>query len=216
MTLPLPLRNWLAELILESFRDGGARSVLEALCHFCQGHALGRPALASGFPAEFFDERGDQLVLKGTYRRFCDELCDRAGRAWAVVRDWPHSGHDLSLREALDQAAPLFDARLDFEVHELLEPFWLRAEGAEKEALQGLIQVAVGFHHLATHNVSGARMLLEEGSARLFGKRLEGLDLNAFALAVRRSLERIHQLGAEASRKFDWSLTPEFPRAIKG
>jgi predicted metal-dependent hydrolase len=116
------------------------------------------------------------------------------------------------LREALDQAALLFDAGLHFEVHELLEPFWLRTEGAEKEALQGLIQMAVGFHHLATHNVSGARMLLEEGSARLFGKRLEGLDLNAFALAVRRSLESISQLGPDASRKFDWSFAPEFPR----
>ena len=57
---------------------------------------------------------------------------------------------------ALGQAALLFDGRLYFEVHELLEPYWLRAAGRERETLQGLIQVAVGFHHLSNGN-GGAR-----------------------------------------------------------
>ena len=218
MTLPLPLRNRLAELILDALRASEARHVLGAVSRFCAEPALpvSAASLPPGFPLEFFELSGGRLALKGAYRRFRDELCERAGRAWTLLSDRPFSPPEPSLSEALDESADLFDAGLYFEVHELLEPYWMRAEGQAREILQGLIQVAVGFHHLATHNVSGAKMLLEEGSARLFGKRLEGLDLNAFALAVRRSLERIHQLGAEASRKFDWSLTPEFPRAIKG
>lgn len=213
MTLPLPVRNRLAELILDALRERSARNVLEKLIRSCEGEALMSDALPVGFPVEFFDPRGDRLALKAVYRRFHDEICERVQRAWAVVKDCPLSDHAPSLRQALSEAAALFDARLDFEVHELLEPFWIRAEGQVKDALQGLIQVAVGYHHLANENVSGARMLLEEGSAKLLGQRLEDLDLRTFALAVRRSLEAVTQLGTEASRKFDWGLAPRFPRA---
>ena len=213
MTLPLPVRNRLAELILDALRERSARNVLERLIRSCEGDPVMSDALPVGFPVEFFDQQGDRLTLKGAYRRFHDEICERVGRAWAVVKDWPLSDHEPSLRQALSEAAALFDARLDFEVHELLEPFWMRAEGQVKDALQGLIQVAVGYHHLANDNVSGARMLLAEGSAKLLGQRLEDLDLHTFALAVRHSLETFTQLGAEASRKFDWSLAPRFPRA---
>ncbi len=211
VALPLPLRNRLAELILGAFRDDGARAVLGTLRSFCQGQALTRATLPSGFPVEFFEQRQGQLVLKGVYR-FRDEFCKRVGRAWAVVREWPLSGPEPSLSQALDQAAALFDARLDFEVHELLEPFWMSAQGFTKEALQGLIQVAVGYHHLASGNVPGARSLLAEGSAKLLGRRLEGLDLDVFAVAVRQSLETINHLGDEASETFDWSSGPSFPR----
>ena len=97
-------------------------------------------------------------------------------------------------------------------MHELLEPYWIRAEGAAREALQGLIQIAVGFQHLANHNVDGARMLLEEGSARAEGKRLRGRDLNDFARAVGPARDAIVTLGKGASRGFDWGLVPRFPR----
>lgn len=213
MTLPLPVRNRLAELILDAFREGNARAVLETLLRYCEGHVLMSDALPAGFPVEFFTPWQDRLALKGAYRPFHDEIGERVGRAWTVVKDRPLSDHEPSLRQVLSEAAALFDARLAFEVHELLEPFWMRAEGQVKETLQGLIQVAVGYHHLANDNVSGAQMLLEEGSARLLGQRLEDLDLHTFAVAVRQSLETVNQLGAEASLKFDWSRTPKFPRA---
>jgi hypothetical protein len=212
VTLPLPVRNRLAELILDAFRDSGARAVVETLCIFCEGRALIHRTLPPGFPVEFFDQRRGQLVLKGAYHRFRDEFCERVGRARVVVKGWPLSGHEPSLRQALDQAAALFDARLDFEVHELLEPFWMSARGITKEALRGLIQVAVGYHHLANGNVPGARSLLEEGSAKLLERHLEGLNLDAFATAVRRTLETINRLGGKASEKFHWSLVPRFPR----
>ena len=49
----------------------------------------------------------------------------------------------------------------------MLEAVWKTAEGAERQALQGVIQVAVAFHHLAHGNVRGARSLLAEGRGRL-------------------------------------------------
>lgn len=161
MALPLPLRNRLTELILESLHDPKARSALGALVRFCgePEDAPAPPDLVSEFAA----------ALRKEHRRFREELCERTLRAWEVMRDRPLAGREPALAEALNQAADLFDARLFFEVHELLEPYWIRAEGAAREALQG----------------HGARMLLEEGSARAEGKRLQGRDLNDFARAVR-------------------------------
>lgn len=211
MTLPLPLRNRLAELILDAFRDSGSRAALETLSRCCQGSAVASISLPPSFPVELFDLREGKLVLKGAYRRFHDALCDRVGRAGTIVKDWPLSDQKPSLSQALDEAAALFDARLDFEVHELLEPLWEAAEGESREALQGLIQVAVGYHHLANGNLPGARSLLGEGSSKLLGRRVEGRDLDAFAVAVRRSREAI---GTKAGEKFDWSLVPRFPRVV--
>src|SRR5207245_9382965 len=63
--------------------------------------------------------------------------------------------------------AALWNERLFFEVHEVLEAVWRSATGTVREALQGVIQVAVAFHHLAHGNVRGARSLLVEGRRRL-------------------------------------------------
>jgi predicted metal-dependent hydrolase len=67
----------------------------------------------------------------------------------------------------LTRAALLADAGLHFEVHELLEPLWFRAEGAERTGLQGLIQIAVAFHHEGGGNRRGAISLLTEGLHKL-------------------------------------------------
>ena len=204
MTLPLPLRNRLAELILESLHDAKTRRALEALVRFCAEPepAAVLPELGAAFPA----------AVRGEFRRFRNELCARTRRAWEVVRDRPLDRPEPALGEVLDQAADLFDAHLFFEVHELLEPYWIRADGAAREALQGLIQIAVGFQHLVNENVEGARMLLEEGSAKVAGKRLEGRDLAKFVSAVRSALDAVVALGREAPRVFDWAQVPRFPR----
>lgn len=126
MALPLPLRNRLTELILESLHDPKARSALGALVRFCgePEDAPAPPDLVSEFAA----------ALRKEHRRFREELCERTLRAWEVMRDRPLAGREPALAEALNQAADLFEARLFFEVHELLEPYWIRAEG---QRLQG-------------------------------------------------------------------------------
>ncbi len=214
MTLPLPLRNRLAELILEAFRAPDARRALGAVWHFCSESEPLMPAgsVPAGFPVEFFEERNGMLALKKAYGRFREELCERTGRAWRLLSDRPLSDSEPALVRALDEAADLFDAGLHFEVHELLEPYWMRAEDLEREILQGLIQVAVGFHHLANGNLEGARALLDEGSAKLVGRSLKGRAVDPFALAVRQTLATVVRLGDDAGRAFDWFTVPRFPR----
>lgn len=187
-TLPLRPRNRLAEIILAALHDARAREELAALA--------GAPETAVGREWLEADERGHAGALR-----------ERARQAVAALAALPLGRGGDSLREALAEAATLYDAGLYFEVHELLEPWWREARGETREALQGLVQVAVGYQHLANGNTGGARALLEEGSARLHGRALEGLTLDAFAGEVARSIQRLGD--------FDWTLVPPLPRRGK-
>jgi len=186
-TLPLGPRNRLAALILAALSDAGARRELATLA------GAGERALAGDWLG------ADELGHAGALRA-------RARRASEAIATLPLGSPKPSLAEALDAAATLHDAGLHFEVHELLEPYWARARGEAKEALQGLIQVAVGYQHVANGNLRGAKALLSEGSGRLHGQTL-GLDLEPFARAVARSLDRLPDL--------EKSDVPPFPRARK-
>lgn len=158
-TLPVRLRNRLAEAILAALHDAEARRRLRAL--------VTDPARLAAW-----------LGADGPEHQRLARL--RAERAHRLLAELPLVPRDAPLGEVLAAAATLFDAGLGFEVHELLEPRWRRAEGGEREAIQGLIQVAVGCQHLANGNLAGARALVEEGAAHLVGRTLAGLDLGRF------------------------------------
>ena len=220
MALPLPLRNRLADLILESVHDGAAREGLAAVAAVCDDpRAVEASALPPRFPADLFERSPHGLAVRSGYAAHAREFCARARAGWGVLRARPLDPADAPLASVLAVAAALFDAGLFFEVHELLEPHWFRAEGIERERLQGLIQVAVGFQHLANGNLRGAVLLLHEGGARLPGEFLAGLDLDAFAAAAQRcgaAAASLDPADAEAPARFDWTLVPRFPRAPAG
>ncbi len=168
-TLPLRLRNRLAETILTALHDSAARRELAALA----------------------GEGGARRWLEGDEIRWADPLAARARVACAALADRPLLAATADLRQTLEAAASLFDAGLYFEVHEVLEPHWMTVSGAVRETLQGLIQVAVAWQHLANGNLSGARSLFLEGSGRLHGARLLGVDLEPFARAAAEAAERV-------------------------
>jgi len=213
MALPLPLRNRLAELILDALHDAGAREALAALVKVCGNpHALESAGpLPEAFPEDIFDRREGGWHIKSGYRQYAGELLERAERARRILHVRPFDPPEPPLATALVSAALLFHAHLYFEVHELLEPYWLRAEGGDREALQGLIQVAVGFAHLANGNVSGAQSLLHDGCARVLERSLEGVPLDPFGRALQRTLDRLLALGEDAPQGFDWNEVPRFP-----
>jgi hypothetical protein len=173
-TLPLQARNRLAEAILHALHDREARQRLQDLADGVAGEGWLDPPLPAATTL---------LRLRA----------QRAVEAIARLRPLPL---EPPLAEALEQAAVLFDAGLGFEVHELLEPHWIRARGEERSALQGLIQIAVGYQHLANGNLTGARALLHEGSDRVRGRRLAGMDLDPFARAVADSVGTVAEPGA--------------------
>jgi predicted metal-dependent hydrolase len=184
-TLPLALRDRLAGTILRALRDGQARGELARL---------------DGEPAA-------RAWLGGEQACWAEALARRAQAARGALKSCPLSPAGDDLGQALDDAAALFDAGLGFEVHELLEPHWLAAAGGAREALQGLIQVAVGWQHRANGNLAGARSLLRDGGERLHRGRLPGLDLQPFARAA---------LAAAAALAAGADVSPaRFPRALQ-
>lgn len=170
----------------------------------------GAAEVPAHFPSDWFEQRGGALEVKGAWKEHADELRDRAGRAWQALRTRPLDRADAPLAAELDAAALLFDAGLYFEVHELLEPYWMRG-GLERDALQGLIQIAVGFQHLANGNIAGARSLLGDGCGRIRGRRLVGRDLDEFEHATRRCRAQLGEAGEPFETPFDWGTVPRFP-----
>ncbi len=167
-TLPLRLRNRLAETILAALHEAHARDELATLG----------------------GDAGARHWLAGEEPRWLAPLTERARRAGAALASRPLAPV-RDLRDALAAAAVLFDAGLHFEVHELLEPHWMAAEGEARETLQGLIQAAVGYQHLANGNTAGARSLLIEAGERLHGRRVLDLDLDPFARAAAEAADRV-------------------------
>ncbi|MDP9267227.1 MAG: DUF309 domain-containing protein [Acidobacteriota bacterium] len=85
-----------------------------------------------------------------------------------------------------ERGIALFNRREFFDAHEVLEDLWRVAEGPDKRFLQGLIQIAVGFHHLSTGNTIGARSLLGRGGEKLRGLPAvqDGIDVAAVRTAL--------------------------------
>ena len=181
-TLPLALRNRLAETILAAFHDTRARAVLASLA----------------------TDDDARRWLDGADGRWITPLLDRARCASRALGPRPLRAATADLATTLEDAAALYAAGLHFEVHEILEPHWVTSEGETREALQGLIQAAVGFQHFANGNLAGARSLLIDASGRLHGRQLRGRDLEAFARGVAAAADAV-SAGAPV-------VAPPFPR----
>jgi hypothetical protein len=93
-----------------------------------------------------------------------------------------------STRAALEEGCRRFDAGQFFEAHEVWEDVWHVETGATRLALQGLIQIAAGFHKgLVQGRPSGMVRLLEAGLRRLEASGGIGrFELEAFRAGVAR------------------------------
>jgi uncharacterized protein len=83
-----------------------------------------------------------------------------------------------------------FNSAHFYDAHELWEELWLETLNPEKMFLQGLIQVAVGFHHYLRSNRPGARSLLRAGLTKIdeFPHVHRGLELEPLRTSVRQWL----------------------------
>jgi len=108
-------------------------------------------------------------------------------------------------RDLLRRAAELFNRKLYFECHDLLEEAWSEASGDDRDVLQSLIHVSVGLYHVAAGNHKGARSLLERGVVGLdrFLPCRDGLDLLALSRKARDCLEKTERL--LAGEKVEWA-----------
>ena len=107
-------------------------------------------------------------------------------------------------RALLLQASDLFNRKLYFECHDVLEEAWSEARGEDRDLLQSLIHVSVGLYHVAAGNHKGARSLLEQGVRGLepFLPTRDGLDLLGLSTSARRCLEKTER--ALAGESIEW------------
>lgn len=215
--MKLALRNWLAERCLEALREPTGEPVVRALAEFArQADGSGEagklaPAqrallLGEGSPFEPLaggirlrgDLMTDLAAIRERVAMFLDALHACRARCGRFAKD----GEEEATEFALCAAAALFNAGLFFETHEILEPPWKTAGEPLRTLLQGIIQVAAGFHHRDNGNLRGAHALLREGVARLhpFAPAAYGVEIESFLAdvdAVGRTL------GADAAPRAD-------------
>ena len=67
----------------------------------------------------------------------------------------------------LDEGIRLFKEGNYFLAHETLEEHWIEAEESERDFYQGLIHLAVGFHHHERGNQNGAKSQFKKALNRL-------------------------------------------------
>jgi hypothetical protein len=175
---PLPLRNALAELAIAALRDDEARA---ALAWLADAPTSPPPAAVGARLAEahLTDATGELLPVHAPW---ADAARAHAARAVAAADRRVDAEGGTPVSEAVRDAVALWNARLFFEVHEVLEAVWKTAAGPLRQGLQGVIQVAVAYHHLAHDNPRGARTLMRDGRARLAdvdGELLAPLDAGA-------------------------------------
>lgn len=229
--MQVALRNALAELLLEVLRFPAKTDALHLLMAYCaevekgnpwvaldtldvEGHEEALKTLADlgllqitegavGLPLEFQADRSALRAKAGVYKRVLARMIREEGEG---------------VGRALTQAAVLFNEGLYFEVHELLEAFWMTEEDLfRKRFLQGLIQVAVAFHHLLNGNYDGALSLLREGSERLKGYRPSylGVELEGVLEGIERCRGTLELLGPHGLTAFDPSLIPKMKVSLQ-
>ena len=162
---PLPLRNALAELAIAGLDDEDAAAALRWLAARSSPPA---GATAERLAAVHLIDAGGGALL-AVHAPHGDAAAAHAARALRAREAYRGRARPAAppAERAVRQAAALWNEHLFFEVHEVLEAVWKTVSGDLRQALQGLIQIAVAFHHLAHGNLRGARSLLVEGRARL-------------------------------------------------
>lgn len=182
----MPARNAFAGLLMQCLRDSGFRAVLEEV-----------RAAVEGLPASRSGEAATQILAEAGFARDAPwtGLARHRLASYAAAVSAAPVGVGLSAR--LSQARELFRAQLYFEVHEVLEPPWMKAVGREKAWLQGLIQAAVAWHHADSGNCRGARSL----SAAALEKLGDAPDVwNGFEIGiVRRAVDGLTRWLVEES-----------------
>ena len=92
----------------------------------------------------------------------------------------------------------LFNSCQWYKSHDVFEEIWHETGGAERQLIQGILQVAVAQVHLENSNLNGTKILYGEALGRLKRFHLAnfGLDVEGLSNCVSRRLEFL-QIGKD-------------------
>ncbi len=103
----------------------------------------------------------------------------------------------------------LFNNHSFYECHDVLEDVWFDVRGSSRSFYQGLIHLAVGFHHITTReNSKGALSQLKKGIEKLSGYApcFQGVELDKLLLQIENCMEVIMHSNAG---DFDGKIIPK-------
>lgn len=146
------------------------------------------------------------------------EVTDKLTRYRAALEEWRPDPRHSARDTALSKAALLFNHHLFFEVHEVLEAQWREERDPARLFLQGLIQVAVAFHHLERRNFRGAVALLHDGLEKLMPQRpaFLGVELHEFVAQLIACHQELHRLGPDGCDRFERTRIPRLRVHVGG
>ncbi|XP_057785324.1 uncharacterized protein LOC131004149 isoform X2 [Salvia miltiorrhiza] len=105
--------------------------------------------------------------------------------------------HDDEEICSFDEAVSLFNTRDYYKCHDVLEALWNNSQDPTRTLLHGILQCAVGFHHLFNHNHKGAMMELGEGLCKLRKMNFQNGPFHQFERDISAVLEFIYQTQLE-------------------
>uniref|UniRef100_A0A2N9F7B2 DUF309 domain-containing protein n=1 Tax=Fagus sylvatica TaxID=28930 RepID=A0A2N9F7B2_FAGSY len=98
---------------------------------------------------------------------------------------------------SFDEAVTLFNDREYYKCHDYLEALWNKAQEPTRTLIHGILQCAVGFHHLFNQNHRGAMMELGEGLCKLRKMNFESGPFHQFEQEISAVLDFIYQTQIE-------------------
>ncbi|XP_078181378.1 DUF309 domain protein [Carex rostrata] len=96
-----------------------------------------------------------------------------------------------------DLAVKLFNRGEFYRCHDVLEEMWYSADEPVRTLLHGVLQCAVGFHHLLNQNHRGAMIQLGEGLCKLRKLGFKGGPFFQFEQDISAALEFVYQTQKE-------------------
>jgi predicted metal-dependent hydrolase len=230
--MKISTRDLLAALMVEALADPLAAATLRCLATYCRAMKKTPPSMTVDrfltpatpdhrdavlsqlrtHPLLSWDLRGrsGRVTLATAYAAEWREITEKIVRFGAALEEWTPRDGDTARRQALRKGALLFNHQLFFEVHEVLEAQWMQEYGDEKRFLQGLIQIAVAFHHLQNRNLRGAVSLLQDGLDKLapYQPVYLGIALQEFVHQLEARRAELLCGGAEQLARFAMDAIP--------
>ena len=195
-------RDALADLLLEALDDAATAATVRGLAADVRAAVAGPPphALAEKL----------RCVLTPEFEADWPAVRAKLLQYGAVLEGWSGQAGASALEVVLQKSALLFNQHLFFEVHEVLEPQWMKEQGEVKSFLQGLIQIAVAFYHLGRGNLAGTRSLLHEGLIKIapHSPACLGVELQDFIAGLEGCQQVISGLSPETCKQFSSDAIP--------
>jgi predicted metal-dependent hydrolase len=95
------------------------------------------------------------------------------------------------IRERFLEGLKKFNEKKFYDAHDIWEDVWFAVRGKDRSFYQGLIHLAVGFHHIANKkNSLGANLQLRKSVAKLseYAPEHEGIELTALLKKVQKCI----------------------------